>query len=201
MAAAAERGRSIAWALHNMNPNSINVRYGELEDVIGNARRHDGIAIVPARVQLTGSMLTNGSCLEEYIAAHALAADIRALIHPGKDAPWVCGRVQRVFSLPQVPEEDRAEKSCMGFGFLAALPEGGALVGIPFECTDHYGRPRFACFGGDVAHSLSPRGTRQSRHPARFARAGGGGSYARRQETVRIRTRSLSRSERSRAPT
>ena len=72
-----------------------------------------------------------------------------ALIHPGEDAPWACGRVQRVFSLPQVPEEDRAEKSCMGFSFLAAVPEGEQLVGIPFECTDYYGKS-VLIFSGDA---------------------------------------------------
>jgi hypothetical protein len=123
-----------------MNPNTISIRYGESEDVIGNARRHDDIACVPARVQLTGISLTNGSYLEEYLAESTLAAEVKALIHPGEDAPWVCGRVQRVFSQPQAPEEDRAEKSCMGFGFLAVIPEDEGLVGIPFECTDYYGR-------------------------------------------------------------
>lgn len=123
-----------------MNPHSIQVRFGEFEDVIGNAKWHDDISIVPARVQLTGSMLTNGPYLEEYLTARKVAADIRALVNPGKDAPWVCGRVQRVFSLPQIPEEERAEKSCMGFSFLGVIKENGQLVGIPFECTDYYGR-------------------------------------------------------------
>src|SRR5262245_21144363 len=123
-----------------MNPDSIKVRFGELEDVVGHAHRHDDIAIVPARVRLTGSMLTNGPRLEEYLAALKVPAGVKALIHPGEDAPWVCGRVQRVFSLPQTPEEERTEKSCMNFSFLAALQEAGQLVGIPFECTDHYGR-------------------------------------------------------------
>jgi hypothetical protein len=132
-----------------MNPDSIQVRFGELEDVIGHARRHDDIAIVPARVRLTGNVMTNGSHLEDYLGAYKVSADIKGLIHPGEDAPWVCGRVQRVFSLPQVPEEDRAEKSCMGFSFLAAIAVDGALVGIPFECTDYYGRS-VLLFSGDA---------------------------------------------------
>jgi hypothetical protein len=135
--------------MHTMNPDSIKVRFGELEDVVGQARRHDEIAIVPARVRLTGSMLTNGPHFEEYLAALKLAADVKALIHPGEDAPWVCGRVQRVFSLPQLPEEERAEKSCMGFSFLAALQEDGQFVGIPFECRDYYGRS-LLMFSGDA---------------------------------------------------
>ncbi len=132
-----------------MNPDSINVRFGELEDVIGPARRYADISIVPAKVQLTGSMLTNGPHFEEYLKEHKLPADIKALIRPGEDAPWACGRIQRVFSLPQLPEEERAEKSCMGFSFLAALQEDGQLVGIPFECTDYYGRS-LLMFSGDA---------------------------------------------------
>jgi hypothetical protein len=132
-----------------MNPDSIKVRFGQLEDVVGPARRHGDIAIVPARVRLTGNMLTNGPHLQEYLAALKLPADVNALIHPGDDAPWVCGRVQLVFSLPQLPEEERAEKSCMGFSFLAALQDDGQLVGIPFECTDYYGRS-LLMFSGDA---------------------------------------------------
>ncbi len=97
--------RSIAWTLHTMNPDSIKVRFGELEDVVGPARRYYDISIVPARVQLTGGMLTNGPHLDEYLQAHKLSADIKALIRPSEDAPWACGRIQRVFSLPQLPEE------------------------------------------------------------------------------------------------
>ena len=84
--------------------------------------------------------MTNGPHLEEYLAERQLPAATRAIVRPGEDAPWVCGRVQRVFSLPQLPEEERVEKSCMSFDFLAAFQEGDELVGIPFECTDYYGR-------------------------------------------------------------
>ena len=132
-----------------MNPSSIQVRFGELEDVIGRARQWDDVAIVPATIRLTGNPMTNGSELEDYLAAHKVPAETKALIRPGEDAPWVCGRVQRVFSLPQVPEEDRAEKSCMQFGFLGAIPHEGQLVGIPFECTDYYGRSMLI-FSGDA---------------------------------------------------
>src|SRR5262245_39368360 len=135
--------------MHTMNPESIQVRFGELEDVIGHVCRHGDIAIVPARVRLTGRMLTNGSYLEDYLGARKVPADVKALVHPGEDAPWVCGRVQRVFSLPQIPEEERGEKSCMVFSFLAAFQEDGQLVGIPFDCTDHYGRS-LLLFSGDA---------------------------------------------------
>lgn len=140
-----------------MNSDSIKIRFGELDDVIGPARRHEDISIVPARVQLNGSMLTNGRHFDEYLAAHKLPLDVKALIRPGEDAPWVCGRVQRVFSLPQLPEEERAEKSCMGFGFLAALQENGQLIGIPFECTDYYGRSLLVFSGDSPPQSLIDR--------------------------------------------
>jgi hypothetical protein len=132
-----------------MNPDSIKVRFGELEAVIGHARRYGDISIVPAKVQLTGKMLTNGPLLEKYLQAQKLPAGIKALIRPGEDAPWACGRIQRVFSLPQLPEEDRGEKSCMCFDFLAAFQENGQLVGIPFGCTDYYGQS-LLMFSGDA---------------------------------------------------
>ncbi len=101
-----------------MNPDSIKVRFGELDDVIGPARRFDDISIVPARVQLTGSMLTNGPHLDQYLQAHDLSANIKALIRPGEDAPWACGRIQRVFSLPQLPEEERTKNHAWVLAFL-----------------------------------------------------------------------------------
>src|SRR5262245_47319376 len=132
-----------------MNPDSIKVRFGELDDVIGPARRHEEISIVPARVRLTGSMLTNGPHLEVYLAGHKLPASVKVLVRPGEEDRWVVGGIQGVYSLPQLLEEERAEKSCMGFGFLAALQEDGELVGIPFECTDYYGRS-LLMFSGDA---------------------------------------------------
>jgi hypothetical protein len=132
-----------------MDPSSIQIRFGELQDVTGPAHRFDDINIVPANVCLTGTMLTNGPHFDEFLAANKVAPEVKALVHPGEDAPWVCGRIQRVFSLPQVPEEDRCEKSCMVFGFLAALTEQRQLIGIPFECTDYYGRT-LLMFSGDA---------------------------------------------------
>jgi hypothetical protein len=123
-----------------MDTSSIEIRFGEFDDVAGPARRHEEVTIVPATVRLMGYSMTNGSYLDEFTTSQGVSAEIKALIHPGEDAPWACGRIQRVFSLPQVPEEDRAEKSCMGFSFLAVLQEEGKLIGVPFECTDYYGR-------------------------------------------------------------
>jgi hypothetical protein len=132
-----------------MNFDSIQVKFGQLTDVVGHARSHENVAIVPAIIGLSGSPMTNGSFLKDYLAARNLPAEIKALIHPGEDAPWACGRIQSVFSIPQIPDEDRAEKSCMGFSFLAAIPEEKQLVGIPFECTDYYGKS-VLIFSGDA---------------------------------------------------
>jgi hypothetical protein len=123
-----------------MDANSIQIRFGELQDVIGAARHQGDLAVVPATIRFTGYSMTNGSFLDEFLATREISTEITALIRPGKDAPWACGRIQRVFALAQIPEEDRAEKSCMGFSFLAAFPQDDLLIGIPFECTDYYGR-------------------------------------------------------------
>src|SRR4051812_19453159 len=115
-----------------MDKSAIEIRYGEFKDVVARSRQFHDIALVPAVVGLTGSMLTNGSFLDEYLDKQRLPVEVRAIIRPGEDAPWVCGRIQYLFSLPRVPEEDRGEKCCMAFDFLAVLDVDGKLIGVPF---------------------------------------------------------------------
>jgi hypothetical protein len=118
-----------------MLPGSIEVRFGKFSDVLGPAIAHGDFTFVPAEVELSG--YENGPLL----ADAAVNADpaTRALIHPGEDAPWACGRIQRLFQQPLVREEDRGEKCCMWYPFLAIVKEDDSAVGIPFVCTDYYG--------------------------------------------------------------
>jgi hypothetical protein len=123
-----------------MDTSSIDIRYGEFKDVLAHPRQLNNVTLIPAVIGLTGPMLTNGSFLDEYLQKQRLPVEVRALIRLREDAPWACGRIQYLFSLPQVPEEDRGEKCCMAFEFLAALEVDGKLTGVPFWCSDYYGR-------------------------------------------------------------
>ena len=121
-----------------MNPPNIRIEYGVLDDVLGVAVAHAGMMFVPATIRLNG--YENGAPLEEF-AQHCDHAT-RTLIRPGEDAPWVSGRIQRLFRQPQASADERLEKSCIGFSFVALLAEADGHLGIPFHCTDYYGRSR-----------------------------------------------------------
>lgn len=98
-------------------------------------RRHHTITFVPARVTLNG--FESAFPLKDYMAG--APAGTKALVRPDHDAPWVLGRLIRLFGTPQVPEEDRVEKSFFVASFLAVLHEHDN-VAVPFECSDYYGR-------------------------------------------------------------
>lgn len=119
-----------------MDLSSLEIRFGTLKDVLGQAVAHHGIRFVPAKVDFSG--YENGPTLAD--AAAASDASVRAVVNPGEDAPWVSGRIQRVFLQRQIPEEDRGEKCCMWFTFLAVTIDGDSAVAIPFVCSDHYGK-------------------------------------------------------------
>jgi hypothetical protein len=110
-------------------------RYGKFHELNGPARQHDGIIFVPARVTLTGTafdyVFPLADCLDEVFTA------TKAIVRFGVDAPWVLGRLMRLFGIKRLPVEDRGEKTCFYAAFLAVLPEQGNLA-VPFECTDNY---------------------------------------------------------------
>lgn len=118
-----------------MDEVHFNIRHGEFLDVDGVPKRRNTITFVPARVTLHGY---ESAChLKDYLVDAPPVT--KALVHPGKDAPWVLGRLIRHFGTQQVPEEDRIEKSFFFASFLAVLHEKDHLA-VPFECSDYYGR-------------------------------------------------------------
>jgi len=118
-----------------MTESSFHVRYGALHDAVGPARQHEGIIFVPARVTLTGGtfdyVFPLADSLEEVFAA------TRAIVQPGADAPWVLGRLMKLFGIEKLPVGGRGGKTCFHAGFLAVLP-GRDNLAVPFECTDNY---------------------------------------------------------------
>lgn len=127
-----------------MDLSSIQIRSGKLNDVLGPAALHEGIAFVPADVEFSG--YENGPALAETLVDAEPA--VRAIVRPGEDAPWASGRIQRVFHQRQNPESERGEKCCMWFTFLAVIIKDGCALGIPFICTDDYGKTNLL-FGDD----------------------------------------------------
>lgn len=120
-----------------MSQTAFNIRHGQFHDVDGRPQRHNEITFVPARVTLNGTWFQSVFDLAETVTD--LSPDTKAIVHPGDDAPWVLGRLMRLFGTQRIPEEDRAEKSCFSASFLAVL-HGRDNLALPFECSDYYGK-------------------------------------------------------------
>ncbi len=120
-----------------MRDTQFNIRHGEFIDVDGPPQRHNDITFIPARIALSGTWFQSAFDLKDCVSD--FPAGTKAIVHPGDDAPWVLGRLMRLFATQQIPEEDRGEKTCFYSSFLAVLHNNGNLA-VPFECSDYYGR-------------------------------------------------------------
>jgi hypothetical protein len=112
--------------------------------VLGPVRTRDGVSIAAASVVLRfdhSSRVSDAAFQEfaEYAVAHDPGDDeVRALVAQGCAAPWVRGRVERLFFSEPVFEPDRREKSSLYASFVAVISSDGVMIGVPFECTDYY---------------------------------------------------------------
>jgi hypothetical protein len=124
-----------------MDEPKLEIRYGNFIDIDGPVRTFGEVKIVPAKIELNGICFIPSHRLEDHLAKHGLTGEVKALVRPGEDAPWVRGRAQHLFHIPNRTEEDRPEKSFFWAGFIAILPgDDSAFFGVPFECNDYYGR-------------------------------------------------------------
>ncbi len=122
-----------------MDLPKLTVRYGELDELQGPPRKWKGITIAAALVRLKGRWLSRSHTLAEHVGMRNISPIVRPMLLNGDDAPWVRGRVERLFLAPSVGEEDRIEKSAIEVGFVASVPRSdGTLVGVPFFCNDYY---------------------------------------------------------------
>ena len=120
-----------------MSNTRFNIRHGDFIDVEGPPQRFDEITFVPARVLLNGTSFSPVFKLQDCLAG--VPALTRSLVHPGEEAPWVLGRLMRLFATPLIPDDERGEKTCFNASFLAVLHRHENLA-IPFECSDLYGQ-------------------------------------------------------------
>jgi hypothetical protein len=116
---------------------------GKLLDVIGAGKVDGRFMFVPVRVELSGTSFSPESELRDHPKAKTAADDdLQELLENRIDAIWARSRIEALFAVPSASEDERVEKSLMGFGFLAV--ENSSLDSQPiayaFECTDYYGR-------------------------------------------------------------
>jgi hypothetical protein len=118
-----------------MDEPKLEIRHGSLIDIDGPARKFGVINIVPAKVELEGTAFQSSHHLAEH------GSEIKLLVEQSDIAVWVRGRAQQLFLISNNTEEERPEKSFFGASFVAILPgDNGNLIGVPFECSDYYGR-------------------------------------------------------------
>jgi hypothetical protein len=115
--------------------NDMRVQFGTLQGVIGKPATHGGFTFVPAAVELDGSSFSTDFHLRDS-AAERPPAILARPIEQQFDAAWVRARLPRIFGF--TPEPSQVEKSLLDVGFVAVAT--GSSVGIPFVCTDYYGR-------------------------------------------------------------
>jgi len=120
-----------------MSQSVFNIRHGQFHDISGRTQRRNDISYVSARVTLTGTWFQASFDLVDTVTA--MSNETMAIVHPGEDAPWVLGRLRRLFGTQQIPEEERPEKSFFYASFLAVFHSDDHLA-IPFECRDYYGK-------------------------------------------------------------
>ncbi len=92
------------------------IRYGELIDVYGRSTQSKGFTFVPARIQLSGTMLESGQHFDEHPKMP------RAVMPEHADAAFVRARIPSIFGYTPVYDEER-EKSLLSEGFVAVLPD------------------------------------------------------------------------------
>jgi len=113
----------------------MKIRHAILEAVLGSAIKSNGMTIVPVAIRLDGNGFSSEFALEKQ-PAHRIPPILRVPIEKQYDVSWVCARIPRVFGL--TPEKSENEKTLLEEGFIA-FPDQ-QLEGIPFICSDYYGR-------------------------------------------------------------
>jgi hypothetical protein len=113
----------------------MQIRHATLLNVIGRPARQQGLVIIPAEVELAGSMFSSAYPLRD-LPRDRIPPALRAPIEGHYDVAWVRARLPMAFGV--TPEPWEGEKTFLVQGFVA-VPEGAA-EGVAFECSDYYGR-------------------------------------------------------------
>jgi hypothetical protein len=123
-----------------MTMPNLTVRHGWLHEVSGTLVTWDGVSIAAARIALKGHSFSRTHTLAEHITRQDLPREVRSLMLNGYDAPWVRGRIERLFyTALTLNHEERLEKSGLQATLIAVVCQGDdSLIGVPFSCTDYY---------------------------------------------------------------
>ena len=113
------------------------IRYGKCIEQYGWViLEYGGIKFIEAAVELDGMM--QASRFKDFLEQRQ--QNLSSYIHLPQDAPWVAGRLQRLFRTTQVPIEIRGKTKFLYFPFLVqTVNEDDQVFGIPIICADQDG--------------------------------------------------------------
>ena len=130
----------------------MNVRHAKLRNVYGRAAKHSGFTIVPADVELEGTMFRPSSRLNE-LPSDRIPPVLRVPVAEQFDVAWVRARLPVAFGC--TPEPSEVEKTFLLQGFVAV--QDGADAGVAFECSDYYGKSSLTFSQAESDESLKGR--------------------------------------------
>jgi hypothetical protein len=113
----------------------MNVRHAKLQNVYCRAVKHGGFTIVPADVELSGTMFRPSFRLNQ-LPSDRIPPVLRRPVAEHFDVAWVRARLPVAFGCTPAPSE--VEKAFLSQGFVA-VPDS-ADAGVAFECSDYYGK-------------------------------------------------------------
>jgi hypothetical protein len=130
----------------------MNVRHAKLLNVYGRAAKHGGFTIVPADVELEGTMFRPSYRLNE-LKSDRIPPVLRVPVAEQFDVAWVRARLPVAFGC--TPEPSEVEKTFLLQGFVA-VPQG-AEAGVAFECSDYYGKTSLTFSPAEIDEDLKGR--------------------------------------------
>jgi hypothetical protein len=136
-----------------MTSHPLNIRHGELIDVIGSPVRFEDVTFVPASTKLAGTSFSSQFNLIDW--ARDQNRKLPAIVRGDENAAWFLGRLMYLFNTANVAEDERIEKTCFDVSFVAVF-HNASNIAVPFDCSDHYGRTSLM-FSSDDEPSLELR--------------------------------------------
>jgi hypothetical protein len=115
-------------------------RYADI--LIGPVRARHGVAlaaVAPLKTDGCGSF-RHGAAFADHPWLKELAPQVWRWARRQQDAPWVRGRLERLFRVPAAAAADQGEKCCFNHYLAAAVPnDDGSFTTVVFICCDYYG--------------------------------------------------------------
>jgi hypothetical protein len=116
----------------------MRARYGPI--LIGPVHCRDDVALAAVSRDTSERSYTPGGHLVDHVDLKKRAPAVWGWARRKEDAPWVRGRLERVFGVSALPADEQGEKSCFCHELAVVYSEkGGGLASVVMLCCDYYG--------------------------------------------------------------